>query len=132
MAFGIYKQGQGRWARGVGAAALAAVGIWGAFETAGWMENYHPYIRLAVPGAVLLAFLWGAYYVANRPKVADFLIETETEMKKVTWPTSREVLSATVVVIVVVIILGMFLFGVDRLGIEPLFKLIGLLPKTAG
>jgi len=129
MGFGIYKQGQGRLARGVAAVGLAPFGIWAALETYEWMVDF-AYARYYVPGAILLAFLAGAYYLANRPKTTDFLIETETEMKKVTWPTYREVLAATVVVIVVVIILGVYLFGIDRLVLEPAFKLIGILPKA--
>ena len=43
----------------------------------------------------------------------------------------RGVMLAVVMVIVVVMILGAFLFGVDRVVIEPFFKLIGILPKTS-
>jgi len=128
MSFGIYKRGQGRWSRGVAAAALSAMGIWAAISTYRWMENYEEWARFAVPGVILLGFLWFAYYLSNRPKTASFLIETEVEMKKVTWPTGREVLSATFVVIVVVLIMGAFLFGIDRYGLEPAFKAIGILP----
>jgi len=135
MAFGLYKRGQGRWARTIAAAGLSVLGIWAALQTYNWMEKYTGapslYAGWWVPGLILLTFLGFAYYVANWPKVTDFVIETETEMKKVTWPTYREVLAATVVVIVVVIILGAFLFGVDRIVLEPLFKLIGILPKMS-
>ena len=130
MPFGIYKRGQGRASRGIAAAALAALGIWAAISTYEWTEGYQDWARYAIPGVILLGFLWFAYYLSNRPKTSDFLIETETEMKKVTWPTSREVFSATVVVIAVVVIMGAFLFGVDRLAIQPLFQLIGILPPS--
>jgi len=135
MAFGLYKRGQGTWSRGTAAAGLAAVGIWGTLQTYAWMENFtHAkayYVGYWVPGLILVGFLWGAYYVTNQSKIADFLIETELEMKKVTWPVSREVLVATGVVIVIVVLLAAYLFVVDRLGIEPFFKLIGILPRTA-
>ena len=135
MAFGLYKRGQGRWSRGVAATGLSVLGIWAALQTHDWMENYTGaasfYAGWWVPGGILLVLLGFAYYVTNRPKVTDFVIETETEMKKVTWPTYREVLAATAVVIVVVIILGVFLFAVDRVVVEPLFKLIGILPKVS-
>ena len=52
----------------------------------------------------------------NRPKTADFLIETENELKnKVTWPSRKEEVSASVVVVVTVLILSVFIFGVDYL-----------------
>ena len=130
MSFGIYKRGQGQWSRGVAAAVLSALGIWAAVSTYGWTEvSVQEWGRYAISGGILLGFLWFAYYLSNRPKTASFLIETETEMKKVTWPTGPEVLSATFVVIVVVVIMGAFLFGVDRLVLEPVFKLIRILPS---
>ena len=135
MPFGLYKQDQGRWSRGIAAAGLTALGLWGALKTHDWMENYTGagsfYAGWWIPGLILAAFASLAFYVSNRPKVADFIIETETEMKKVTWPTYREVLGATAVVIVVVIILGVFLFGVDRMLIQPFFELIGILDGGA-
>ena len=135
MPFGFYKPGQGQWARGVAAAALGGLGFWAAIQTHDWMENYVGaggyYAGWWVPGVILLTFVWFAFYVANRPKITNFIIETETEMKKVTWPTYREVLAATAVVIVVVILLGAFLFSVDRVLIQPFFELIGILPGAA-
>ena len=135
MAFGLYKRGQGRWARGIAAVGLSVLGIWATLQTHGWMKNHigakSLYAGWWVPGLILVTFLGFTYYVANWPKTTDFVIDTETEMKKVTWPTYREVLAATAVVIVVVIILGVFLFAVDRVVVEPLFKLIGILPKVS-
>ena len=134
MPVGIYKPGQGKIARGVAAIGLAAFGFWGAIETHTWMIDYAVrswlYVGYAVPGAILATFLWAAWFVSNRGATTDFIIETETEMKKVTWPTTREVTGATVVVIIVTVGMGLYLFGVDRLIIQPLFQLIGILPKA--
>jgi preprotein translocase SecE subunit len=131
MPFGLYKPGQGQLARGISAAALLALGIWAAFETHSWMADQalrrYWYVGYWVPAMALLAFVGCAYFVANSPKLADFLIDTELEMKKVTWPTYREVLGATVVVIVVVILLGAFLFVVDRWVIQVFLEGIRLL-----
>jgi len=46
-------------------------------------------------------------------KVRQFLIESKVELKKVTWPTSKQALASTSVVIVVVIIVSVFLGLVD-------------------
>lgn len=43
------------------------------------------------------------------PKVADLLIDTETELKKVTWPKGEEVWNASIVVVISVVLLGLFL-----------------------
>ena len=42
-----------------------------------------------------------------------FLAEVRTEMKRVTWPSSREVYATTVVVILVSAFFGLYLFGLD-------------------
>lgn len=46
-------------------------------------------------------------------KIRQFLIESKVELKKVTWPTSKQALASTSVVIVVVIIVSLFLGLVD-------------------
>ena len=137
MSFGIYKRGQGKWSRGIGAISLSAMGIWGAIATYGWLKDVPAnleagkiFVGYWVPGLILAIFLAAAYFVSNQKKSVNLLIDTETEMKKVTWPTPREVLNATVVVIVVVIVMGLFLFSVDRVLIQPLYRSAGLLPGT--
>jgi len=51
-------------------------------------------------------------------KIVRFLKEAKVELKKVTWPTPRQTLASTSVVIIVVIIVSIYLgivdFGVAR------------------
>jgi len=56
-------------------------------------------------------------------KVRRFLREAKVELKKVTWPTPKEALASTSVVIVVVIILSLFL-GVVDLGLTKIIRLV--------
>jgi preprotein translocase SecE subunit len=63
-----------------------------------------------------LIFLVGVIVVQRwqqRPKVADLLIDTEAELKKVTWPKGQEVWNASIVVIISVVIIGGFLALAD-------------------
>lgn len=46
-------------------------------------------------------------------KVKTFFSEVITEMKKVSWPTRKEVRDTTFVVIIAVIIFGVYLFVID-------------------
>ncbi len=46
-------------------------------------------------------------------KVSGFLREFKTEMKKVTWPSRKETVSSTAVVIVTVLVIVLFLGLVD-------------------
>ena len=48
-------------------------------------------------------------------KAVEFLAEVKAEVKKVTWPTRREAMSGTAVVVFVVLIMAMFLGIVDAI-----------------
>ena len=45
----------------------------------------------------------------------EFLTEVRNEMKRVTWPSQREVYATTVVVIFFSVLVGLYLFAVDIL-----------------
>jgi len=44
----------------------------------------------------------------------ELLTETETELKKVSWPSKEELRSSTAVVLACMVVLGVFLFAVDQ------------------
>ena len=48
-------------------------------------------------------------------RTGEFFSEVRNEMKRVTWPTQREVYATTVVVILTAMFFGVYLFGVDLL-----------------
>ncbi len=48
-------------------------------------------------------------------RAGEFFSEVRNEMKRVTWPTQREVYATTVVVILTSVFFGVYLFGVDLL-----------------
>jgi preprotein translocase subunit SecE len=56
-------------------------------------------------------------------KAIQFLSEVKSEVKKVTWPTKKEAMGGTAVVLVVVFIMALFLGLVDML----LSKIIGVI-----
>jgi len=56
-------------------------------------------------------------------KVRQFLAGSKVERKKVTWPTLKQTLSSTSVVIIVVIIMSVFL-GIVDFGLTKIVKLI--------
>ncbi|WP_239018262.1 preprotein translocase subunit SecE [Sphingomonas flavalba] len=51
-------------------------------------------------------------FIANIPR---FVQQVRTEISKVVWPTSRETMMTTVMVLIMTSLLGLFFFGVDRL-----------------
>lgn len=60
---------------------------------------------------LLLSFFWVRYLAQEKP--AQHLIEVETEMNKVTWPSFKEASNSSVVVIITVILLMGFLALAD-------------------
>jgi preprotein translocase SecE subunit len=72
-----------------------------------------PDVRFTVPLLLAAAGLWIAFRVVNLPVFADFLIATEAELNKVSWPTRRSVVQDTIVVLTTVLMLTVFLFLVD-------------------
>ncbi len=46
-------------------------------------------------------------------KVINFFREARTELKKVTWPNRKQLISSTIVVMITVIIVAIFLGVVD-------------------
>lgn len=68
---------------------------------------------LLISAVVLATALYFLHRWQQTAKVADLLIETEVEMRKVTWPTFAEALNSSVVVIVCVVFLMAFLAGAD-------------------
>lgn len=137
-----YKKDQGRYARMVAFWGLVVLVGYGCFHGGGlvtvldgWLAaNNTTYvdpfpllgslktstlIALGVAGASALAI----HRILNRPRIADTLIDTETEMAKVTWPTWPETWSGTMAVVGMVLVLFVFLTVVDLL----LLKVMGSL-----
>ena len=48
---------------------------------------------------------------AGGQRTGEFLREVRNEMKRVTWPSQREVYATTVVVILTSVFFGLYLFG---------------------
>lgn len=78
-----------------------------------------PVVGIDLNGAFLIS---GALFVAGviwiqrwqrQPKTADLLIDTEAELRKVTWPSGQQVINASIVVVVTVVLIGAFLAGAD-------------------
>jgi preprotein translocase subunit SecE len=120
----VYKRNQGRIARQLTFAALAAVigiGTWRLTQllgvlyggAAGMGGEDFGVVRFVVPALLLALGLWVAYRAVNVPWFADFLIAVEAEMAKVSWPTGDEVFRSSVVIIFLIFALAAILAGYD-------------------
>ena len=116
-----YRKGQGKWSRLIAAGVVMALVIFGCWTLYEWLMGYksvRTLVIFSVPGIDLnvnLAFLISAvvfvvfavltyYFVALHRRTCNFLIETEVEMKKVTWPSGSDVAGSTLIVVITVIV----------------------------
>lgn len=116
MAFKIYKRGQGYYTRLISALtafAIIAIGSIVLWQKLLVVDN--PWIEVFVPAGVCAVFTLFVFWVVNHPKIADFMIAAEGEIKKVSWSSRSEIITSTMVVISVVILMSALLFLADVL-----------------
>lgn len=149
MQFQYYKKGQGsiaRWVAGICAAILVLYGgiclyrfmpasytlddgstpasFWGMVLIPLDFLDFAVTIRMVIASVVALAGLAGVYlFIINLPRSAEFLICTEDELRKVSWPQRNEYVGSSIAVIISVASLGLFILLADSL----LYKLMELL-----
>jgi len=70
-------------------------------------------VALLITAVVLVGSWYALYRWQQSPKIADLLIETEGELRKVTWPTVPEAVNSSIIVIACVMFLMAFLAGAD-------------------
>ena len=70
-------------------------------------------IALGVSLGFLAAFSLWAYWFTNKPSTVDFLVATDSEMKKVNWTSKKELIGSTKVVIIFMFLIAFLLFAFD-------------------
>ena len=130
MALEFYKPDGAKVARSLTAASMGVLLLYGAmsahdFLAMGWWMEPLPGIgevlsedfpispRTILATVMVLVSAFATYYLCNHERYVDFLIDTEAELAKVTWPTKPEVQSSTAIVILVTVLLGIYIFLVD-------------------
>lgn len=127
LAAGLYKKNQGRLTRQLTAGAiLVAVGLGAWALSQSVLADVAVPARYSVVGAVLALGVWFAYRIVNYPPFADFLVDVEGEMAKVSWPTRDELKRATVVVLITMFLLSFVLFMYDLIW-QAVLRAIGIL-----
>jgi preprotein translocase subunit SecE len=123
--FHIYKSGQGYWTRmGTALGALLLAGLTAYFfyhhmpvwlTSSGMPSPKAKTITVAVIGGGFVAFGLLVFWLMNKPSNADFLIATDSEMKKVNWTSRKELIGSTKVVIIFMFLIAFLLFAFDIL-----------------
>ncbi len=137
MALPIYKPGQGYYTRmlsAIGSGMLVLAGAAWLYLTV--MPRYFgnheqlTYIRSGAAAGLIVLMAITIYLVLNRPRVVDFMIAVEAEMKKVNWPSKKEVIGSTWVVILGTLLIALLLFVINFL-FGSFFIWIKILAPTA-
>ena len=83
------------------------------------MEGNLPVLGMPLTVSLLVAVALGVGGIVmmlrtlDRPRVADMLIDSETEMRKCTWPSWDETLTSSIVILVVMLFFTGLLAGMD-------------------
>jgi preprotein translocase SecE subunit len=70
-------------------------------------------LSLIVAIVVAMGGLIALRIILDREKIADVLIDSETEMRKCTWPSWNETFTSSVVILVVMVFFTFVLAGMD-------------------
>ena len=128
-----YKAGQGSLARLIAWVAMLAAVALGCAELYSWIQdprsdtallpgelfNDLPFFgtkfswKFLLCSVIFFAGIWFIRRIMSRRDTVDALIETEQELRKVSWPTRDESINATGVVILVSLLLTGALFSFD-------------------
>lgn len=136
--FTVYKRGQGYWTRmgtAFGVILLLAVTAWFVYSrSVVWLPSAFysepadssgiaaatahsvataKAVGLGLSIGITLVGAFFAWRLMNRPSNADFLIATDTEMKKVNWTSRAELIGSTKVVIFFMFLIAAILFFID-------------------
>jgi preprotein translocase SecE subunit len=142
--FTIYKRGQGYWTRMGTAVSVTLLAALTAYElysqrvyfglsdraaTAELPAREYRTLALGLAVGLFLVIVGVAWRIMNKPANADFLIATDSEMKKVNWTSRKELIGSTKVVVAFMFFVAFFLAVADVL-FSGFFKLIGVLRDT--
>ena len=132
-----YKPEQGVFARTTALWLVGALWVFGAYTLYYWLLSFRgepegqglmvralmdgelPVLGIRLTVALLVSVVFGLAGIfailrtLDVPKVADMLIDSETEMRKCTWPTLDETFTSSVVIVVVMLFFTFLLAGMD-------------------
>ena len=115
MLMQMYKPGQGKYTRWGSGLSVAAIVLTGCYLLGKMLadSDVNLWIATMIPTVIVVACCVFLYWLLNKPSVADFLIASEGELKKVNWSSRKEVAVSTLIVIIVVLTMAALLGMTD-------------------
>ncbi len=117
VAFAIYKPGQGKWTRILTAVGAGLMTLYMVYWLVGELNGLHTTNKGTIQAIVGIGLVVGVaallWYLLNKPRIVDFMIATEAEMRKVNWPSQRELVGSTWVVVCGTFMMASLIFILD-------------------
>ncbi len=130
MRLAIYKPGQGYWTRvlsAVGAAVLLLAFVAWIWQELSRITGPQRFIAQTASAVILIVGVGATmFFVMNKPRIVDFFIATDSEMRKVNWPSRKELIGSTWVVIIGTLMFALVLWVIN-VGFFKLFQEIGII-----
>lgn len=117
----LYRWPQGRVIRTIFIVLAVAIAV-----DLGWKGGWSQYVAYSTQGSVMslvsaivfavlaaVCLFGGVAAIAFVPKTAQFMIEVEQEMTRVTFPKRPEVVRATIIITIMTLLLALLIFAVD-------------------
>lgn len=122
-----YKRKQGRPSRQIALCVLTGCFAWLTIQIASMFVAKQSgifWLSLCISACAVSAFV--SMFILEKQKLSDFLISVQSEIDKVTWPSTAEVKRATLVVLVLIISMACVMFFFDLIW-QWVFQVIGFL-----
>ena len=118
MRLSIYKYGQGYWTRMLSAVGFGTIVVAGVFWLVAELQNIRDQQTMRLTQSIVaisIISVTGAlgWFLLNKPRIVDFLIATEAEMRKVNWPSRNEIIGSTWIVICGTFLMALFLWTIN-------------------
>jgi preprotein translocase SecE subunit len=138
--FTIYKKGQGYWTRMGTAVSVTLLAALTAYELYAKRAYFglgdspaapgHRSLAMGIAAALFFAIMAFTWRLMNKPSNVDFLIATDSEMKKVNWTSRKDLIGSTKVVVAFMFFIAFFLAVCDVV-LAGFFELIGVLHHSS-
>jgi len=148
MAIEVYRPRQGMYARIGTGVAVIVLAIFAAYrfyhllpveKTFAVMGLKQPVASLwaggffVIEAAIIVYFLTGpnlggAFLRKKARKFIDLLVDTQSELEKVVWPSREDLVNSTIIVIATIVMLGFFILMADWM-VSRLLIVFKVLPK---
>ncbi len=122
-----YKKKQGRPSRQIALCVVTSCLAWLTIQIASIFVARQAgifWLSLCITASVVSVLV--SMLILEKPKFSDFLISVQSEIDKVTWPSTAEVKRATLVVLVLIISMACVMFLFDLVW-QWVFQVIGFL-----